>query len=54
MPIAGAEMLIEHGPKLIGDTPNVFFLAVRLPPDLQNLTATIVGHVERDFGDFSK
>lgn len=40
-PIAGVAILT-------GQTPDLLFLAVRLPPDLTGLTPVIVGQVERD------
>ena len=34
---------------LIGSTPDLLLLSVRLPPGLTNLTSTIIQQVERDF-----
>jgi len=53
-PIVGAAILILHPPNLIGFPPNVVLLSMRLPPDLARLAPTIVGYVERDYGDLPK
>jgi hypothetical protein len=41
---------IEGMAMLVGETPDLVLLSVRLPPELSGLTSAIVRQVERDAG----
>jgi hypothetical protein len=54
LPIVGAVILIVDPPNLVGRSPNLVRLTVRLPPNLVPLSEAIIRYVERDLSDAAR